>query len=58
MIEAVRDDALAAGLVTSADWEREREVADLRRTAGADGTFPYAFFRATATRPVSAGAVP
>ncbi|MGA5420991.1 hypothetical protein [Streptomyces lavendulocolor] len=56
MIEAVRDDALAEGLVTSADWERG--IADLRRTAGPDGTFPYAFFKATAIRPVSAGAVP
>ncbi|GAA2449143.1 methyltransferase domain-containing protein [Streptomyces lavendulocolor] len=56
MVEAVRDDALAAGLVTSADWERG--IADLRRTAGPDGTFHYAFFKATATRPVSAGAVP
>ncbi|MEV0317506.1 methyltransferase domain-containing protein [Streptomyces sp. NPDC050658] len=48
MVESVRDDALAAGLVTEADWDRG--IADLRRTAGDDGTFHYTFFKATGTR--------
>lgn len=49
MVEAVRDDALAAGLTTADDWRRG--VADLRRTTGADGTFHYTFFAGRAVRP-------
>ncbi|MEV8316399.1 methyltransferase domain-containing protein [Streptomyces sp. NPDC059900] len=48
MIESVRDDALAAALITEADWEHG--IADLRRTADDDGTFSYTFFKATGTR--------
>ncbi|GGV49608.1 methyltransferase type 11 [Streptomyces longisporoflavus] len=48
MIESVRNDALAAGLMTEADWDRG--IADLRRTADDDGTFHYTFFKATGTR--------
>ncbi|MEU6677130.1 methyltransferase domain-containing protein [Streptomyces sp. NPDC046925] len=48
MIESVRDDALAAALITEADWEHG--IADLRRTADDDGTFHYTFFKATGTR--------
>ncbi|MEU9980290.1 methyltransferase domain-containing protein [Streptomyces sp. NPDC050856] len=48
MIEAVRDDALAAGLTTPADWSRG--MADLRRTATEDGTFHYTFFKGTAVK--------
>jgi len=44
MVDAVRDDALAAGLVTRAAWDRG--LADLRRTAEG-GTFTYTFFSAT-----------
>lgn len=49
MIASVRDDALAAGLTTEADWERG--IGDLRRTADAGGTFHYTFFKATAVNP-------
>jgi SAM-dependent methyltransferase len=46
MIESVRDDALAEGLIGAADWERG--ISDLRRTAARGGTFHYTFFRALA----------
>ncbi|MEV5596191.1 methyltransferase domain-containing protein [Streptomyces sp. NPDC052496] len=49
MVAAVRDDALAAGLTTEADWERG--IRDLRRTAEAGGTFHYTFVKATAVNP-------
>lgn len=49
MIDPVRDEALAAGLVTEAEWDRG--IADLRRTAEPGGTFNYTFFKATATSP-------
>lgn len=49
MVEGVRDDAVAAGLATPADWDRG--VADLLRAAGPDGTFHYTFFKATAVNP-------
>ena len=48
MIESVRDDALAAGLATPADWDRG--IADLRRAAGDGGTFHYTFFKARAVK--------
>lgn len=48
MVEGVRDAALAAGMMTTADFEAG--VADLYRTAEADGTFCYTFFKATAVR--------
>lgn len=49
MIEAVRDDALAAGLITEPEWRRG--IADLRRTADPGGTFNYTFFKAVAVNP-------
>lgn len=49
MIESVRDDALAAGLTTPADWDRG--IADLHRTADEGGTFHYTFFKAVAVNP-------
>ncbi|MGI8331712.1 methyltransferase domain-containing protein [Actinomadura scrupuli] len=49
MIESVRDEALAAGLTTPADWDRG--IADLRRTADDGGTFSYTFFKAVAVNP-------
>ncbi|MFI0716329.1 methyltransferase domain-containing protein [Streptomyces inhibens] len=49
MIESVRDDAMAAGLTTAADWDRG--IADLRRAADDGGTFHYTFFKATAVNP-------
>jgi hypothetical protein len=53
MIESVRAEALAAGLTTRADWDRG--IADLRRTAGEDGTFHYTFFKALAVNPMPRG---
>ncbi|MGW1029389.1 L-histidine N(alpha)-methyltransferase [Streptomyces sp. NPDC002577] len=49
MIESVRDEALAAGLTTRADWDRG--IADLHRTAADGGTFHYTFFKAVAVNP-------
>ncbi|MGQ0840875.1 L-histidine N(alpha)-methyltransferase [Actinokineospora sp.] len=46
MVESVRDEALAAGLTTPADWDQG--IADLRRTAADGGTFHYTFFKALA----------
>ncbi|MEV2256261.1 methyltransferase domain-containing protein [Streptomyces sp. NPDC050147] len=51
MVESVRDDALAAALITPADWDQG--IADLHRTAH-DGTFHYTFFKAVAVN-LSAG---
>ncbi len=48
-IEAVRADALAAGLTTEADFDRG--IAELNRSAEPGGTFHYAFVKATAVRP-------
>jgi SAM-dependent methyltransferase len=49
MIESVREDALAAGLITPSDWDRG--IADLHRTATGEGTFHYTFFKAVAVNP-------
>ncbi|MFD0690267.1 methyltransferase domain-containing protein [Actinomadura fibrosa] len=46
MVAAVGDDAVAAGLTRRDAFDRG--VADLRRTARADGTFHYTFFKAVA----------
>jgi len=51
MIESVRDDALAAGLTTPADWDRG--IADLHRAADDGGTFHYTFFKAVAVNPTA-----
>ncbi|WP_461056740.1 L-histidine N(alpha)-methyltransferase [Streptomyces pseudoechinosporeus] len=51
MIESVREDALAAGLVTPTGWDRG--IADLHRTLAEDGTFNYTFFKAVAVNPQS-----
>ncbi|MDB5945810.1 MAG: methylase involved in ubiquinone/menaquinone biosynthesis, partial [Ramlibacter sp.] len=48
MIEGVRQPALEAGLMSEADFDRG--VADLHRTAEADGVFCYTFFKARAVR--------
>jgi SAM-dependent methyltransferase len=45
-IEAVREDALAAGITTGADFDRG--IAELHRTAEDDGSFHYVFFKAQA----------
>jgi SAM-dependent methyltransferase len=44
MVEGVRDQALAAGLIDEATWEEG--INALRRTAAIDGTFCYTFFKA------------
>jgi SAM-dependent methyltransferase len=49
MMQSVRDDALAAGLMAGADWDRG--IADLHRTAAAGGTFHYTFVKAVAVNP-------
>jgi SAM-dependent methyltransferase len=43
MVEGVRDEALAAGLIDPEAWRRG--VEDLRRTAEPDGVFCYTFFK-------------
>lgn len=48
MVEGVRERALAAGLIDEATWEKG--IRDLYRTAEADGTFCYTFFKAVASR--------
>jgi SAM-dependent methyltransferase len=48
MVEGVRQRALAEGLIDAATWQRG--IDDLYRTAEADGTFSYTFFKAVATR--------
>jgi SAM-dependent methyltransferase len=48
MVEGVRDQAIASGLMAASDWDRG--VADLYRATEADGTFCYTFFRGSATR--------
>ncbi len=46
MVEGVRAPAIAAGMMTADEFDAG--VADLYRTAEADGTFCYTFFKATA----------
>ena len=48
MVEGVRDAALAAGLIDEETWAQG--IRDLYRTAEADGTFCYTFFKAMATK--------
>jgi ubiquinone/menaquinone biosynthesis C-methylase UbiE len=48
MVEGVRERALAAGLIDEETWDKG--IRDLYRTAEADGTFCYTFFKAVATR--------
>src|SRR5512138_212154 len=48
MVEGVRDQALAAGLIDAGTWERG--VAALRRTAEPGGVFCYTFFKAVGVR--------
>jgi hypothetical protein len=48
MVEGVRRAALTAGLMSEADFDTG--IADLYKTAGADGVFCYTFFKATGTK--------
>jgi SAM-dependent methyltransferase len=43
MVEGVRDRALAAGLIDGLAWEQG--IADLKASAGPEGTFCYTFFK-------------
>jgi SAM-dependent methyltransferase len=49
LFEAVRDEALGAGLISERDWDRG--IADLHRTAAEGGTFHYTFSKAQAVNP-------
>ena len=48
MVEGVEKEALGAGLVDRETWTKG--IRDLYRTAGADGTFCYTFFKGTGVR--------
>jgi SAM-dependent methyltransferase len=48
MIEGVRDDAVAAGLIAPERFDEG--IRDLYRTAEADGVFSYTFFKGVGTR--------
>jgi len=48
MVEGVREQALAAGLIDAASWARG--IAGLRRAAEADGVFCYTFFKGVGVR--------
>jgi len=48
MVEGVGEQAIADGLIDEATWRRG--IRDLYRTAEADGTFCYAFFKAVARK--------
>lgn len=48
MVESVRERAIAAGLLTKAQWEQG--IADLELAAQPGGTFHYAFFKAVGSR--------
>jgi SAM-dependent methyltransferase len=49
MVDGVRDQALRRGLMDDAQWAAA--IRDLYRTAEADGTFCYTFFKAVGLRP-------
>jgi SAM-dependent methyltransferase len=48
MVEGVRDQALALGLMDAPSWEQG--IADLHRATEADGTFCYTFFKGVGTK--------
>ncbi|MEZ5788723.1 MAG: methyltransferase domain-containing protein [Xanthobacteraceae bacterium] len=48
MVEGVRDDAIAAGLIDAITWDKG--IRDLHRTTAADGVFCYTFFKAAGTK--------
>jgi ubiquinone/menaquinone biosynthesis C-methylase UbiE len=49
MIEGVREQAIATGLMSAADFDKG--IRDLYRTVESDGTFCYTFFKAVAVKP-------
>jgi len=48
MVEGVREQALALGMMDEKTWDKG--IRDLYRTAETDGTFCYTFFKGTASR--------
>ena len=48
MVEGVRDQALEAGLIDRPAWDKG--IADLKASAGPNGTFCYTFFKAVAAK--------
>lgn len=52
MVEGVRDRAVASGMIDEDAWTRG--IRDLHRTAEADGTFCYTFFKAVARKSLTA----
>jgi SAM-dependent methyltransferase len=48
MVEGVREQALVAGLIDRASWDKG--IGDLKASAGPDGTFCYTFFKAVAVK--------
>ena len=48
MVEGVREQAFALGLIDEGTWEKG--IADLYRATEPDGTFCYTFFNGVATR--------
>jgi ubiquinone/menaquinone biosynthesis C-methylase UbiE len=48
MVEGVKDQALAAGMIDKQTWNKG--ISDLYRTAESDGTFNYTFFKATGVK--------
>ena len=48
MVEGVREQALAAGLIDAETWRKG--IAGLRRAAEPDGVFCYTFFKAVGMR--------
>jgi hypothetical protein len=49
MVEGAREQALAAGLIDRPAWDQG--IADLKASAGPNGTFCYTFFKAVAAKP-------
>jgi hypothetical protein len=49
MVEGVREQALALGLMDAAAWDKG--IAGMYRATEADGTFCYCFFKAVARAP-------
>jgi SAM-dependent methyltransferase len=56
MIEGIRKSSLEAGMMSAADFDQG--IADLYRTAEADGVFCYTFFKATAVKILRAEGTP
>lgn len=50
MVEGVRDQAIDAGKISEADWDKG--INELYRSADQNGTFNYTFFKASAQKPV------